>query len=227
MSHAAAGRPRLPTALALPPPGVVSAHVQALARCGDQRCYRRGALIIQEGDSGDMLYIVHSGRLRVFVTGPGGKELTLSVHGPGEYVGEISCLDGGLRSTNVEAAEATECAVVGRAELLGYMSEHPDFALELMARLIQRVRLVTENARSVALIDVYGRLVNLLDRLAEPPDVQGRRVLRERLTHQQIASYLACSREMVSRLLKDLVVGGYVTTRARRLVLLKNLPAGW
>jgi len=211
---------------ALPGLTGTSAHVEALAARGNARHYRRGALIIQEGDRGDTLYIVRSGRLRAFVADASGKELTLGVYGPGEYVGEMA-LDGGPRSASVEAMAPTVCAVVTRAELLGYIAQHPDFALELMARLIRRARLATENARSVALIDVYGRLTKLLDRLAEPADAHGQRILRERLTHQQIANHLACSREMVSRLLKDLEVGGYVGLRERRLVLLKALPARW
>ena len=210
----------------LPPPGSASEHIETLAGRGVDRHYRRGALIIQEGERGDTLYIVRSGRLRAFVADAGGKELTLGFYGPGEYVGEMS-LDGGTRSASVEAAEPTLCAVITREQLLAHIAEHPDFALEMMARLIRRARLATENARSVALIDVYGRLTRLLDRLAEPPDAQGRRTLTERLTHQQIASHLACSREMVSRLLKDLENGGYVAQRERRLVLLKTLPARW
>ena len=141
-------------------------------------------------------------------------------------MGELS-LDGGPRSASVEAAEATVCALISREDLLAYIAEQPAFALELMARLIRRARLATDNARSMALVDVYGRLTRLLDQLAEPPDADGARTLRERLTHQQIASHLACSREMVSRLLKDLENGGYVAQRERRLVLLKTLPARW
>ena len=210
----------------LPAADSASAHVEALAHRGAERHYRRGTLIIQEGDRGDTLYIVRSGRLRAFVADASGKELTLGLYGPGEYVGEMS-LDGGPRSASVEAAEATVCAVITRDDLLAYIADHPDFALELMSRLIRRARLATDNARSMALVDVYGRLTRLLEQLAEPPDADGARTLRERLTHQQIASHLACSREMVSRLLKDLENGGYVAQRERRLVLLKTLPARW
>ena len=211
---------------ALPDAQAASPHIAALAARGVERHYRRGALIIQEGERGDTLYIVRTGRLRAFVSDATGKELTLGLYGPGEYVGEMS-LDGGPRSASVEAAEPTVCALVMRDVLLGYIGEQPGFALELMARLIRRARLATDNARSVALIDVYGRLARLLDQLAEPPNAQGQRLLRERLTHQQMASHLACSREMVSRLLKDLETGGYVGTRERRLVLLQTLPARW
>ena len=79
----------------------------------------------------------------------------------------------------------------------------------------------------MALVDVYGRLSRLLETQAGPADASGERALAERITHQQIAHHLACSREMVSRLLKDLETGGYLAVRERRMVLLKRLPARW
>lgn len=201
-------------------------HTEALAALGVQRRYRRGTLLIQEGETGDTLYIVLQGRLRAYLADNSGKELTLGVYGPLEYVGEMS-LDGGPRSAHVEALEASLCSVVTRDVLLAYIAKHPEFALELMARLIRRARLATESARSVALIDVYGRLVRLLNQLACDPDPEGLRTLRERITHQAMAQHLACSREMVSRLMRDLETGGYVAVRERCIWLLKPLPARW
>ncbi|MBV2218115.1 MAG: Crp/Fnr family transcriptional regulator [Diaphorobacter sp.] len=207
-------------------PPETSPHIEALAAQGVQRRYRRGALIIQEGETGDSLYIVQQGKLRAFLADGHGKELTLGVYGPLEYVGEMS-LDGGPRSANVEALEPSTCAVITRQVLLDYIAVHPEFALEMMARLIRRARMATESARSVALIDVYGRLVRLLNQMALEPDAQGARRLNERVTHQQLAQHLACSREMVSRLLKDLETGGYIDVRERWIWLLKPLPARW
>lgn len=221
----------MPTASVSILPPHTTHHIEALAAQGVQRRYRRGTLLIQEGESGDSLYIVLQGRLRAYVADSSGRELTLGLYGPLEYVGEMS-LDGGPRSANVEAAEACTCSVITRERLLAYIAAQPEFALELMARLIRRARLATESARSVALIDVYGRLVQLLNGwVLDAPDdaaddAQGR-PLRERLTHQQIAQHLACSREMVSRLLKDLQNGGYIAVRERRIWLLKSLPARW
>ncbi|MFC7434384.1 Crp/Fnr family transcriptional regulator [Hydrogenophaga bisanensis] len=207
-------------------PPETSPHIEALAAQGVSRRYRRGALIIQEGETGDSLYIVQQGKLRAFLADGHGKELTLGVYGPLEYVGEMS-LDGGPRSANVEALEPSTCAVITRQVLLDYIAVHPEFALEMMARLIRRARMATESARSVALIDVYGRLVRLLNQMALEPDAQGARRLNERVTHQQLAQHLACSREMVSRLLKDLETGGYIDVRERWIWLLKPLPARW
>jgi CRP/FNR family transcriptional regulator, cyclic AMP receptor protein len=203
-----------------------SSHIQALAALGIQRRYRSGALLIQEGETGDTIYIVLQGRLRAFLGDGNGKELTLGFYGAHEYVGEMS-LDGGPRSANVEAVEASTCSVISRAVLLDYIAGHPEFALELMARLIRRARLATQSAGSVALIDVYGRLVRMLNQLAGAPDASGERRLNERLTHQELAQHLACSREMVSRLLKDLETGGYIAVRERWIWLLKALPARW
>ena len=201
-------------------------QVDELAAQGVQRSFRKNQLLIQEGDVGDTLYIVLSGRLRAFAADARGKEITLGIYSAGEYVGEMS-LDGGPRSANVETLEPTVCAVVSRTVLLAHIAKRPEFALHMMARLIRRARLATDSARSLALIDVYGRMSHLLDQLAGPAQTDGSRAITERMTHQHIASHLACSREMVSRLLRDLQAGGYVEMRARRLVLVKALPLRW
>ncbi len=203
-----------------------TAHVQRLATLGSERLFRKGTLLIQEVDVGDTLYVVLSGRLRAFAADDRGKEITLGVYGADDYVGEMA-LDGGPRSANVETLEPTRCSVVTRDALLAYISGHPDFALEMMARLIRRARLATQSARSLALIDVYGRLRQLLEGFAGAPGADGTRELGERLTHQQIAHHLACSREMVTRLLKDLETGGWIALRDRRIVLVRELPTRW
>ncbi|MBS3998039.1 MAG: Crp/Fnr family transcriptional regulator [Hydrogenophaga sp.] len=201
-------------------------HVDALAVLGKQQHYRRGELLIREGEVVDALYIVLQGRLRAFLADDAGKELTLGVYGPREHMGEMS-LDGKPHSSHVEALEVTTCSVVPHDALLAFIGARPEFALELVGRLIRRARLATEIARSVALTDVYGRLVRLLRQLATAPGPQGERRLSERMTHQAIARQLACSREMVSRLLRDLERGGYIAVKDRWITLLKPLPARW
>lgn len=201
------------------------ADVARLAARGVQRRFRTRALLIQEGERGDTIYIVLSGRLRAFVSDSRGREVTLSHHGPGEYVGEMS-LDGGTRSASVEAVEPTVCVVVTRDSALRHIAEDPEFTRGLIERLIRRARLATESARSIALLDVYSRLRRVLEERAAPgPD--GTPSIAERLTHQALASEIGCSREMVSRLLKDLETGGYLGVRERRLTILRSLPARW
>jgi CRP/FNR family cyclic AMP-dependent transcriptional regulator len=135
---------------------------QKLAALGVQRRYRTHAVLIEEGDHGDSVYVVISGRLRAFVSDARGREMTLGLHGPGEYVGEMS-LDGGPRSASVQAVEPTVCAVLTRETLLRHIANDPEFALALIQRLIRRARLATESARSMALLDVYSRLKRLLE----------------------------------------------------------------
>ena len=199
--------------------------VRALAVRGAVRRYRKGTLLIQEGDQGDTLFIVVQGRVKAFSMDARGREVTFGVYGPGEYLGEMS-LDGGPRSASVITLDPSTCVVVTRQTLLGHIGEHPEFALELLSLVIRRARLATQGARNLALIDVYGRLVQLLNSLAEDRG-DGVHVIAGRLTHQDIASRVGCSREMVSRLLKDLETGGYVGSEGRQLVLLKPLPLRW
>lgn len=207
---------------------VADPSLRALAERGVVRRFRRGTILIQEGDTGDTLFVVLNGRLRVFSSGGDGareREVTFNVHGPGECVGEMA-LDGGPRSASVIAVEPTTCAMVTRATLREQIARDPDLALGLIARVIRRARLATESARGMATLDVYGRLVRRLEALAVA-GADGARRVPEGTTHALLASEIGCSREMVSRLMKDLVRGGYVALEGRRIVLLKALPRSW
>jgi len=181
-------------------------------------------VLINEGDQGDSLFIVIAGRLKVYASNEAGKEIVIDFHGPGECVGEMS-LDGAPRSASVVTTEPTTCAIVSRAQFCEFVREHPDFAMYLIGKLIQRARRATENVKSLALSDVYGRLLRLLGSLAH--DVDGAKVVSEKLTQQEIADRVGASRDMISRLLKDLVAGGYLAIEERRIVILKRLPAAW
>lgn len=218
----------------MPPPApaavselsILPAMLRALAERGEVRHYRKGTLLIQEGDHGDTLFIILSGRLRVFSAGDRDREITYGVYGPAEYLGEMS-LDGGPRSASVETLESSTCAVVTRRTLESYIAECPAFAFELLSKVIRRARSATLSARQLALNDVYGRLKLLLDAMScEQPD--GTRVVTERLTHQQMAHRMGCSREMVSRLMKDLERGGWIVPLdGGQLQLPRPLPARW
>ena len=197
----------------------MSDALKALIERGEVRRYRKGTLLIQEGDVGDTLFIILEGRMRAFSSGDNDREITYGVYGPGEYMGELS-LDGGPRSASVITLEACRCAVVTRRTLEQFIAERPEFAFELLAKVIRRARVATLNARQLALEDVYGRLRALLLALAEAGN-------GERLTHQEMANRLGCSREMVSRLMKDLERGGYLQVQAHRFTLLKPLPQRW
>lgn len=224
-------RTRTGRAEALPPPLhelPISPALRALAERGTPRRYRKGVVLIQEGDQGDTLYIVLAGRVRAYSEGDNEREITYGVYGPGEYVGEIS-LDGGPRSASVITVEPTTCVVIPRQTLLQHIAQYPEFAFELLAKVIRRARAATLSARQLALNDVYGRLRALLESLATPSadGNSGVRLIAERLTHQDIANRLGCSREMVGKVLKDLDDGGYVQRDTEGLKILRALPARW
>jgi len=198
--------------------------LRALAASAVVRRFPRNAVLINDGEQGDSLFIVLSGRLKVYASNEAGKEIVIDFHGAGECVGEMS-LDGAPRSASVMTTEPTTCAIVSRAQFREFIRESPDFALYLIGKLIQRARRATENVKSLALSDVYGRLVRLLGGLAR--DVDGRMVVSEKFTQQEIAERVGASRDMISRLMKDLVAGGYLAVEDRSIVILKRLPPAW
>jgi CRP/FNR family transcriptional regulator, cyclic AMP receptor protein len=205
---------------------VLPAPLRALAARGTPRSYRKGTLIIEEGTQGDTLYLLLAGRVKAFSSDARGREVVYGVYGSGDYFGEMS-LDGGPRSASVMADTTCTCAVLTRQTLQEHIKVQPEFAFELIGRVIRRARLATQSARSMALLDVYGRMVQLLESLAEAQS-DGTRRVRERLTHAAIAARIGCSREMVSRLMKDLERGGYVTVRGVGMQLGPTpLPARW
>ena len=195
-----------------------------IAATGVVRAFPRNTVLINEGDEGDSLYIVLTGKVKVYASNVAGKEFVIAFHGAGEYVGEMS-LDGAPRSASAITTEPTTCAVVSRTHFREFILAHPDFALHLIERLIHRVRLATENIKSLALEDVYGRVVRLLLTLAR--DVDGQLVVPEKLTQQDIADRVGASRDMISRLLKDLTAGGYLAVEERTIRILKKPPPGW
>ena len=216
----------MPSSAATPDPfAALTEPLRLLAQRGEVRRYRKGTLLIQEGDQGDTLFIILAGRLRAYSSGDKAREITYGTYGPGEYLGEMS-LDGGPRSASVITLETSECTIITRHTLRQHIAEHPEFAFELISKVIRRARAATLSAKQLALNDVYGRLVLMLNALAVPqPD--GTRVIEERLTHQEMANRLGCSREMVSRLMKDLERGGYVSVNAQSSTLLHKLPPRW
>jgi CRP/FNR family cyclic AMP-dependent transcriptional regulator len=198
--------------------------IEKMAALATARTFGKNAIIVSEGDETDSLYIVLAGRAKVFVADENGREVQLNQIGPGEYFGEVT-LDGGPRSASVMALEECRCAVVKRAELSAFLERNPEFARHLVRKLAHRVRLLTESVRSLALMDVYGRVARLLLELAEERD--GRLVVEESLTHRDIASRVGASREMISRIFSDLTDGGYVRKEDRHLVIMRKPPPRW
>jgi CRP/FNR family cyclic AMP-dependent transcriptional regulator len=201
-----------------------SAELAAIGARAIARRYPKNTIIVSEGDSADGLFIMLEGRVKVFVSDAQGHEVILGTHGPGEYFGEMS-LDTGPRSASVITLEPCQLLVVPKDAFREFIEDHPAFAFSLIGKLIARVRTLTENVKSLALMDVYGRIARLLLELAD--EREGVLVIAERLTQQEIANRVGASREMVSRIMKDLTTGGYITQSRDGIVLHRRPPLNW
>ena len=195
-----------------------------LAQRGSVRSYPRHTVLIHEGDDTNSLFVIVSGRVRVYLSDSDGREVTLTTQGPGEYFGEL-VLDGGPRSASVMTLESTQCLVVQHGELQQFLAGNSDFMLHLVRDLMRRTRRLTENVRGLALLDVYGRVARVLLELAK--DIDGNLVVTERLTQQDLANRVGASREMVNRILRDLDRGGYIRQEDGRIIIDRPPPAHW
>jgi CRP/FNR family cyclic AMP-dependent transcriptional regulator len=199
--------------------------VARLAARGIRRSYRKNTIILNEGEPGDSLFVLLQGQVKVYATDENGREITYGTIQAGDYFGEMS-LDGGPRSASVMSIENCLCSLVSRAAVQQHLADEPSFALSLVTQVIHRARSATETARRMALLDVYGRVIHTLEGQQGAASIQAPVQLTQ-ITHQQIASRVGASREMVSRLLKDLEKGGYVELGIKKITLKKKLPARW
>ena len=200
------------------------AELEEISRHATPRDFRARTVLMTEGDETDNLYIIVEGRVRAYVSDADGREAVLSVMGPGEYFGEIA-FDQGPRSASVITLEPCRMLVVSRENFAELVTSSPAFAMHFINHLIGRIRTLTNNVRSLALMDAYGRVARLLLECAVTKD--GVQAVQEKLTQAEIASRVGCSREMVSRIFKDLVQGHYITLEADRIVINRKPPARW
>jgi CRP/FNR family cyclic AMP-dependent transcriptional regulator len=201
-------------------------EMEFLSRRAVTRQYPRNTIFMTEGDYSDSLYCILSGRVKVFLNDDEGKEVILNVQGPGEYFGELALLDSGPRSASVMALETCRLSVISKAVFEDFLANHESAQKKIMLGMVKRLRALTENVRTLALLDVYGRVARVLLQLARP--VGDMLVIDEDLRQQDIANRVGSSREMVSRVLKDLRTGGYIEIDENRHIVIKEkLPAGW
>jgi CRP/FNR family cyclic AMP-dependent transcriptional regulator len=198
--------------------------VRELAGHGRVRTFAKNAVMINEGDDSNSLFVILSGKVKIYSSDESGREIIYDDHGPGEYVGEMA-LDGRPRSASVKTLEPTVCSMLNRDEVRRAISANPDIALQILSTLIERARIATASVRNLALLDVYGRVARLLLDLAEDKD--GKLVIPERLTQQDIGDRVGASRDMVSRIFKDLVAGGYIRIDHKIITILRKPPERW
>jgi CRP/FNR family cyclic AMP-dependent transcriptional regulator len=177
----------------------------------------RSTTIMAGGDPTDSLYIVLSGRLKVMMSDSEGKEVILAILGPGEFFGEMGLIDDEPRSATVVTIEPCELLSIAKRDFKKAMAENWQMTEAVMRGLVRRLREADRKIGSLALLDVYGRVARLLLDMAE--NVDGEKVVTKRLPKQDIAKMIGASREMVSRVMKDLQTGGYIEMRGSTIVL--------
>jgi CRP/FNR family cyclic AMP-dependent transcriptional regulator len=201
------------------------AELEGLLAAAVRKTFARHTILLNAGDTTDSLYVITEGKVKAVIIDEHGKEIILSISGPGEYFGEMAMIDGEPRSATIMTREPTELLIFSKADLRRVFSQNPDIVFNLLKGLTRRLRKANQQIESLALMDVYGRVATLLSESAQPQGAVA--VVPEALTHQEIANMVGSSREMVSRILNELARGGYIQVEKKIITILKKLPYSW
>ncbi len=183
--------------------------------------FKRGEALVAQGQKSDALYILLTGRARVMTSDSRGREVILATLAPGDYLGEMSIIDNQPHSATVRAEVQTDVLMLGRAEFARCLTENASMSLVVMRGLVKRLRHADRKIESLALLDVYGRVAHALLDFAVS-DTQGQRVIKEKISRQDLAKMVGASREMVSRVMKDLEERGFIEALPNGATLLKD-----
>ena len=187
--------------------------------------FRKHAVLMTEGDVGESMYVMTGGLTKVFVSDEDGKELVLHQLGPGAVIGDIALLDDEPRSASAATLEKSTALMIGKGAFLDCLRESPEMGINIIRSLTRRLRTATEGSRSLALDNVYRRLADKLQALAEDED--GTPTLAKKYSHQELGNLIGASREMVGKVMAELVKGEYVEIRDGRIALTRKLPKNW
>ena len=199
--------------------GLDSSQLEALEAGGKRRKYKKGSIILNRGDTTDHLFILISGQVDAYIE-EDDKRIIVNTMAQGESFGELAMLADEPRSVNIVAVKDCEVLVLQQEAIYKYLAESPEFARNIIQRLAKKVIALTEDVSCFALFDVYHRLTRILEQHADSG-------ITDRLTQQEIADRVGSSREMVSRILKDLRTGGYISIENKRIYINKPLPKAW
>ena len=186
-----------------------------------KRRFKRGEVIVEQGKKTNALFILLNGRARVITADSRGREVILATLQPGDHIGEMSLIDNEPHSATVRAEVQTDVLMLGRIEFARCLPENSSMAYAVMRGLVQRLRHADRKIESLALMDVYGRVARaLLEFATETGD--GEMLIREKISRQDIAKMVGASREMVSRVMKDLEERGFIQTQEGGSIIVKE-----
>ena len=199
--------------------GLEDFYLKDLISRAEVRTWPAGTQIITEGDPGDAVFFMISGRVKVTLYGEEGREIVLALLNEGDMFGEMSIIDDKPRSANVEAVQDLQCLVVTKSAFLDYMSRHHKVYMRFFAYLTGRLREATRKIGGLALLDVCGRIAHTLLGMAKDQGADKEVIEIERPTHEQLAAMIGSSREVVSRALKKMTQEGYIKIEKDRILL--------
>ena len=200
---------------------LTEAQAASVAESVIKRAFRRGECIVEQGKKSNALFILLNGRARVVSVDNRGREVILATLRPGDHIGEMSLIDDEPHSATVRADVRTDVLMLGRADFVRCLPENSSMAYAVMRGLVQRLRHADRKIESLALMDVYGRVARaLLEFTSEGPE--GELLIREKISRQDIAKMVGASREMVSRVMKDLEERGFIQTQENRSIVVKE-----
>ena len=198
--------------------GLDEATLRALARVAVRRRYDAGQMIFVEGEPCAGLFIVESGRVKIFKLSPGGREQILHIFGAGEGFNDVAVLDGGPNPANVMALEPTSVLVIDRPSMVDLLERYPALSRAVIENLASRARHLVSLVEDLSLRTVLGRLVKLLlEQAAEEVDLEG---VPRGLTHAQMAARLGTVREVITRSLHKLEDEGIIKIERHRIIIL-------
>jgi CRP/FNR family cyclic AMP-dependent transcriptional regulator len=204
--------------------GLSKEALEEIQRHGAVKSFKKNTIVISQDDETDSLYIILSGSVKVYVSGADGREAVLNHQGAGEYFGDLALIDKQPRAASVMTTEPSRFMIISRDDFMRCLSGHPEIALNLIKPLTSRIRMLAQNVSNLALLDVYGRVAHTL--LQEAKEHNGL-LVTDKLTQQDIADMVGASRAMVSRILKDLRAGGYISIEKKRITIQQKLPERW
>ena len=202
---------------------LTESQLEVLTSVVSRKSFPRSTTIIAAGDMTDSLYVIISGRLKVMMSDDEGREVILAILGPNEFFGEMGLLDDHPRSASVVAIEPCELLSLAKRDFKKCLAENFEMTMTVVRGLVKRLREADRKIGSLALMDVYGRVARLLLEMAETID--GQKVVTKKLAKQDIAKMIGASREMVSRVMKDLQTGGFIEVRGGSIYLKDNILA--
>ena len=200
---------------------LTASQAESVAQAVTKSRFKRGESIVEQGKKSNSLAIILTGRARVVTTDLRGREVILATMQPGDYIGEMSLIDNAPHSATVRAEVQTDVLILGRLEFARCLPENSSMAYAVMKGLVQRLRHADRKIESLALMDVYGRVARALLEFAVV-DAEGNAVIRDKVSRQDLAKMVGASREMVSRVMKDLEERGFIVTRSDGSMLVKE-----